>query len=52
MNTVECEHCGTVETNTPQMEYDGILWCVWCACANDLITEWELDEYRSLDGTN
>lgn len=46
---VFCEHCGTVETNTPQMEYDGIQWCVWCACAGDHITEAELDEYITLD---
>lgn len=46
---VECEHCGTVETKTPQFENDGICWCASCAYANDLITEAELAIVVKLD---
>lgn len=43
MPEVECADCGRVHTNTPQFEFDGMPWCVWCMHAKGQLTQAQLD---------
>lgn len=44
MTTIFCEHCGEIQTNTPQMRTsNGVEWCCWCMCVMGEITEQQLE---------
>lgn len=47
MPIVECADCGEVPTFTPQFEYDGMPWCVWCMHAKGQLTAEQLEKICS-----
>jgi len=40
-----CEHCGYLKDGIDCFEYNGLLWCYDCMCANGF-KETELDDVR------
>jgi hypothetical protein len=47
--SVNCEHCGEIETKSKQYEFEGVEWCAACAYANGYISSREAKREFSKD---